>query len=113
MGVERLAVSDAVRVTEAEPFEFLTAWFAEHCDGDWEHDEGIRLETLDNPGWALDVRTEDTELQGRVIDWVKDDQSEEEWLYWRSTGTKFEVRCGVMDLPRAVQAFQDFAHQPI
>ena len=44
--------------------EFLIDWFAIHCDGDWEHSEGIRIATLDNPGWALDVRIEDTELDG-------------------------------------------------
>jgi hypothetical protein len=30
--------------------EFIVAWFARHCDGDWEHDLGIRIATLDNPG---------------------------------------------------------------
>ena len=37
------------------PLDFMMRWFASHCDGDWEHDLGIRIETLDNPGWAMDV----------------------------------------------------------
>lgn len=31
----------------------LQAWYAGHCDGDWEHQGGIRIETLDNPGWSI------------------------------------------------------------
>lgn len=25
-------------------------WYKEHCDGVWEHDYGITIGTLDNPG---------------------------------------------------------------
>ena len=88
--------------------DFLMRWFAAHCDGDWEHDLGIRIETLDNPGWALDVRIEDTELSGLVTDWHRTDDSATEWVHWRSTGMAFEARCGPQDLGRALAAFQSF-----
>ncbi|WP_442914257.1 Imm53 family immunity protein [Kribbella sp. NBC_01245] len=88
---------------------FLIDWFAAHCDGDWEHDLGIRIAPLDNPGWSLDVSTADTELKGRVIDWVRIDDDENGWLHWRSTGIAFEARCGPVDLQRALDAFRSFA----
>ena len=91
------------------PLEFLINWFAAHCDGDWEHDLGIRIETLDNPGWAIDVRIEDTELEGITTDWHRWEQGEESWLHWRSTGSTFEARCGVADLELALDAFATFA----
>ena len=28
---------------------FLQSWYQSQCDGDWEHEFGIRIETLDNP----------------------------------------------------------------
>jgi hypothetical protein len=31
---------------------WLQAWYAEQCDGDWEHQFGVSVETLDNPGWV-------------------------------------------------------------
>ena len=43
------------RMADTAPLSYLTAWFARQCDGDWEHDLGIRIETLDNPGWAVDI----------------------------------------------------------
>ena len=90
---------------------FLIDWFATHCDGEWEHDVGIAISTLDNPGWALNVRVEDTELSAVVVDWQTDEESEEVWVHWRSTGRVFEARCGPRDLERALLAFQAFALQ--
>lgn len=89
--------------------DFLGRWFATHCDGDWEHDLGIRIETLDNPGWALNVRIEGTELQGAVADWHRTEENADQWIHWRSTGVAFEARCGPWDLIRALAAFQAFA----
>ena len=94
---------------ETTPLAFLTAWFARQCDGDWEHDLGIKIETLDNPGWAVDIRLGDTELEGVPTEWNRDDESDDVWLHWRSTGDMFEARCGPNELSRALAAFQAFA----
>lgn len=88
---------------------FLVRWFEQQCDGDWEHDLGIRIETLDNPGWALNVRIEDTELDGQVADWQRIDEGDDQWVHWRATGVMFEARCGPGDLERALRAFRTFA----
>lgn len=90
-------------------YAFLQEWFAQHCDGDWEHDLGIRIDTLDNPGWSLKVRIEDTELHGIQTDWTAREESEHEWLSWRSTGLVFEAYGGPRDLGRLVAAFEAFA----
>jgi hypothetical protein len=34
---------------------WLERWYQEQCDGEWEHDCGLRIETLDNPGWLVSV----------------------------------------------------------
>jgi hypothetical protein len=28
----------------------LAAWYAEQCDGEWEHAKGISIRSCDNPG---------------------------------------------------------------
>jgi hypothetical protein len=33
----------------------LQRWYARHCDGDWEHDCGVSIESCDNPGWWVKV----------------------------------------------------------
>jgi hypothetical protein len=37
------------------PLLNLQTWYQTQCDGDWEHQNGIRIETLDNPGWYVKI----------------------------------------------------------
>jgi hypothetical protein len=43
----------------------IQTWYACQCDGDWEHGYGIHIETLDNPGWRININVEGTDLEGR------------------------------------------------
>lgn len=36
-------------------FQWLQEWYIQNCDGDWEHCYGIKIGTLDNPGWSIDI----------------------------------------------------------
>ncbi len=33
----------------------LQNWYAAECDGDWEHQYGIKIDTIDNPGWRVEI----------------------------------------------------------
>ena len=44
--------------------EKLQEWYLSQCDQNWEHEYGIKINTLDNPGWALFIDLSDTELDG-------------------------------------------------
>ena len=90
-------------------WDFLGQWFVAQSNGDWEHGEGIEVTTIDNPGWAIRIRIEDTNLQGRMQDWVRWERDELAWLYWRSTGLVFEAACGPAELTRALDTFRGFA----
>lgn len=35
--------------------QWLQNWYSSNCDGDWEHDYGITIETIDNPGWNIKI----------------------------------------------------------
>ena len=45
----------------------LDDWFSSQCDGDWEHQFGINLETTDNPGWLMRVSLEGTSLEAAAF----------------------------------------------
>lgn len=34
---------------------WLERWYQQQCDGDWEHDHGVTIQTLDNPGWLVEA----------------------------------------------------------
>ena len=43
--------------------EKIALWYAQHCDGEWEHSYGISIDTLDNPGWSVKIDLRDTLLE--------------------------------------------------
>lgn len=49
----------------------LQMWFAQHCDGVWEHRFGVTVQTTDNPGWWVKINLRSTELEGRSFIAVK------------------------------------------
>ncbi|WP_437506793.1 Imm53 family immunity protein [Sorangium sp. So ce1099] len=67
---------------ERDTLPWLQEWYRSRCDGEWEHQHGIRIETLDNPGWSVvaDVGTADAPAP------VSEERSDDDW-----------VRCDVKD----------------
>ncbi|MGL4582866.1 MAG: immunity 53 family protein [Flavobacterium sp.] len=45
--------------------ELIQQWYKNQCDGEWEHIYGIKIETLDNPGWRVEISLKDTCLENR------------------------------------------------
>ncbi len=41
----------------------LQQWYARQCDGDWEHSEGVTIQSCDNPGWWVTVNLKGTSLE--------------------------------------------------
>jgi len=45
-----------------ETIEKIQDWYKINCNDDWEHRYGYKIETLDNPGWAIKIDLTDTAL---------------------------------------------------
>src|SRR5688572_6346767 len=88
---------------------WLQQWFAEHCDGDWEHGEGIRIETLDNPGWKAVIDIADTELDHIEVDIVEVERSDTDWFMYEIRDGKFIGRGGAQNLTEILRAFVQLA----
>lgn len=43
--------------------EWLANWYKSNCNGEWEHNEGITIVTLDNPGWHITISLNGTPLE--------------------------------------------------
>ncbi len=87
----------------------LQKWFQSQCNGDWEHGEGIRIATLDNPGWAVDIDIRDTTFADRPMDDVEIDRSDSDWLHCKMCDGKYSIRCGVQNLEEGISRFLDWA----
>lgn len=90
-------------------FVWLIQWFDRHCDGDWEHQYGIELETLDNPGWSLKITIQETELQDKQFEEIAIERSESDWIFCKTNKGFFEGNCGVHNLPELIQNFREWA----
>ena len=65
----------------------LQDWYARQCDDEWEHSYGVKIESLDNPGWLMKIDLVGTDLQDRLFDPVVDQvdasgfQQADRWLH--------------------------------
>ncbi|WP_199753230.1 Imm53 family immunity protein [Actinoplanes sp. ATCC 53533] len=87
-------------------FDYLANWYAAQCDDDWEHEFGIRLQTLDNPGWNLQIDLVGTELEGQVLGMTRRDLEGGGWIVVAADGALFEVSCDPMSLRLAIHEFK-------
>ena len=40
----------------------LQEWYWNQCDGEWEHHHGVKIDSIDNPGWWVIIDLEKTVL---------------------------------------------------
>ena len=45
----------------------LQRWYHSQCNGVWEHSWGVKIDTLDNPGWSIEINLRDTTLAGMAF----------------------------------------------
>jgi hypothetical protein len=83
-------------------------WYLAHCNGDWEHQYGVRIATLDNPGWILDVDLTGTPFAERSLQMSLDERSEDDWVAVEASGSTFRARGGPRNLVDLMRAFQCF-----
>ena len=94
----------------SDELHWLMEWYAGQCDGDWEHSFGIRLDTLDNPGWTLTIDLDGTGLEAKPFDAVEDDlTSDVSWWVCKVENAKFIGHCGPRDLAAVLKVFRDWA----
>jgi hypothetical protein len=90
---------------------WLQGWYAAHCNGDWEHQNGIEIGTLDNPGWTFQVDLQDTDLAERPYEPAELHRSEHDWYVTRLQGTKFDAACGPLNLGEVIHLLRVWAQR--
>lgn len=58
---------------------WLQNWYSEHCNGDWEHEYGVKIYTIDNPGWVIKIDLAGTIYESLDIDYTLYEKSEYDW----------------------------------
>ena len=84
------------------------SWYASNCDGDWEHSWGVKIGTLDNPGWMVDLNLEETVLEDREFREVKVEMTERDWYVCRVKDNVFQGRGGAENLGDILRLFVEW-----
>lgn len=69
--------------------QWLETWFSSHCDVDWEQENGIKIETLGNPGWNIEIDLLETVLESYEFDMDTVEVSENDWYFYKIENGKF------------------------
>lgn len=110
---------DAVSMRD-DNLKWLGQWYASQCDSDWEHSYGVKIDTLDNPGWSLKIDLTDTPLEERAFERVEHGEPSYDLEDWQRTGSwwvaavqgdAFVASCGPLDLPAAIGIFRQWVEQ--
>jgi hypothetical protein len=89
-------------------FEWLQKWYQLQCDGDWEHGYGIKIETVDNPGWYVIINLIGTECEGHFFSPVQLEIDEMNWHFCLLRNNAFEASCGPCNLNKVLQIFRNW-----
>jgi hypothetical protein len=87
--------------------ERIQDWYRNNCDGDWEHGFGIKITTVDNPGWSVEIELKDTPLENAEYH-KQYDNGDEDWLF---IGVKEGKFTGAGDPDKLSEIFRIFLEE--
>lgn len=88
-----------------DAFKLLQNWYVKHCNGDWEHEFGIRIDTLDNPGWSVVIDLVDTNLENKKFTKINQLKTEHDWIQCKVENHKFHAAGGPQNLIDIINVF--------
>jgi hypothetical protein len=87
----------------------LQYWYVSACNGDWEHQNGVLVESLDNPGWLVTIDLAGTTLESETFQEVSDLTPKVDWVRCWVEGGKFRGAGGPLMLGRIFDIFLGWA----
>jgi hypothetical protein len=90
--------------------QWLQDWYQSQIDGDWEHEYGIKITTLDNPGWSIDIDLARTGMEEKAFKRINISRTEHDWLACRVEDNVFKGDCGPKNLNEAIEVFRHWVN---
>jgi len=94
---------------------WLQKWYLSNCDGYWEHMYVVTIETLDNPGWRVQIDLTETPLENMSFDRVQYDRGDGDWVICLKKDGVYQASGGPEKLEEILLIFKRWAemHSPI
>lgn len=88
--------------------EWLENWYDSQCDGNWEHNYGVKIETIDNPGWNVNIDLNDIISKNlSEIKWNVVELSDKKWVGYKIENNKFNGACDPNNLNLIIYIFKE------
>ena len=93
--------------------DWISDWFTNECDGDWEHENQIKIQTLDNPGWDIVIDLRYTDLENLNLNHTLIEASEHDWYFYSIKDKKFNAAGDLSKLNFLLEKFKEIvrSHQ--
>lgn len=83
----------------------LCEWYERQCADGWHEDHGVKIDTLDNPGWSMKIDLEGTPAMGKSFADLRIERSDRDWIAARKSGEVFEAFGGTANLEEIIEVF--------
>ena len=80
--------------------EILQDWYTSQCNDTWEHSYGIKITTLDNPGWLVEI---DGVSSKKIINRELTERSKIDWIDLQASETRFKGAGGLKNLKELLE----------
>jgi hypothetical protein len=91
--------------------QWLAQWYSDQCDGEWEHSYGVKIDTLDNPGWDVSIDLPRA-MFGRKDQVVVDERDAKEWVFCIIEGNTYKAAGSPASLSRLLEIFRSLVEKP-
>jgi len=58
----------------------IESWYQQQCNSNWEHQYGVSIDTLDNPGWSVKINLLETSYSDLRLDRFFCERSDSDWI---------------------------------
>lgn len=88
---------------------WLQRWYEENCTDEWQHFYGIKIETLDNPGWLVEIDIAETNLENKPFNTIEYNlESEKDWIHCEIKNNVFKGACSLNNLIEIINIFKEW-----
>ena len=87
--------------------QWLEKWYSQNCDGQWEHLYGIKIETMDNPGWHVTIDLNETPYSNLQMREFRQEKGEDDWIVCILSGGIFRGFGDCLKLNAIIQVFKN------
>ena len=96
------------RVNDMDEIKWLEEWMRGECNGDWEHCYGIKICTLDNPGWWVQIDLMETNLFGKHFETYANYIDDNNWIHCQVKDNQFDAGGDLSKLKELINVFKNW-----